>query len=275
MNDAMQAGATRYVARHADAPSSTGSTIYNTIYRELGLDAAYLQFSGRDPGGFVGAMKTLGFCGSTVVGSFASAIVPHLDDLDDHARRVGAVNTVTYHDGVALGHKTDGPALIRSIEDVTDLRDRRVVIAGAGHLVREILYLLVAQGVAEISVFNRSEDRASEVVASIGARVGGDLDALAGAEGDILINATPIGSRRCETKRLIPEEAVTRFGLVMDTAFIPSRTPLIVEAEARGVPVVTGLTMFAHQGAAQVHHYFGVVPDLDRLRGLIDAEFNG
>lgn len=274
MMDAPLGAGTRYVARHADMPSSTGSSIYNTLYRELGLDAVYLQFSGKDPQEFVRSMKTLGFCGSTVVGSFATAILPYLDELDAHAARVGAVNTVTYHNGAAVGHKTDGPALIQALQGATNLRGKTIAIAGAGHLVREILPLLVQEGAAEVKIFNRTVDTARAVAESDGARIGGDLAALATASADIFINATPRGSKRCPDKDILPPEAVSNFGVVMDTAFIPSQTPLIEAADARRVAYVTGLQMFARQGAAQVQYYLGREIDLGRISELIDAEFN-
>ena len=217
-------------------------------------------------------MKTLGFVGSTVVGSLSKDLLPLLDELDSNAARAGSVNTVAYRDGIATGYKTDGPALLAALAEVCDVRGKSVDIAGRGKLAKEIVPLLLEAGAESIVLFDRNQEAGQSTASSLGVRFGGSIDAIEGQSADILINATPIGARSCDSKQLIKKAAITNFGAVLDTSFDPGTTELVGAAKELGVPAANGLRMFALQGAAQVGHYFGVEAPVERIEQLISAE---
>jgi shikimate dehydrogenase len=263
---------TRYVARHSDRPNSRGSRTYNQLYAELNLNALYLQFAGVQAEQFLSSMKSLGFLGSTVVGSLARDLVPFLDELDPSARRAGAVNTITFHGGTARGYKTDGVALITALKEITELSAKTVAIAGAGRLVEEIIPLLEESNIKSVSIFNRSEDRGRSLANRLDSSFGGSLDRLEEVEADILINATPVGARGIPQARLISKKRIPNFGAILDTSFDPPDTSLIQEARSLKIPNADGLRMFAYQGVAQVRHYFQIEASVSRLEELITDE---
>lgn len=267
-------GDTTYIGRVADKRSSRASAIYNTIYQEMGLNALFLQFGSTDSASVASSLKGLGFRGSVVVGCHAKGILPYLDEVDDHARRAGSVNTLVVNDMILRGYKTDGPALIDSIEEVTTLNGKRVVILGAGKLVREISYLLLLKQVREVIIYNRTIEKAKQLCSDTGFTLGGSVADLAAASGDVFINATDVGAAWCDTKDVFPLGFVDRFHVVMDVTFTPFSTRLQENATRLEKIVVPGWRMFAHQGARQTALFFGVQPPLDRLCELIKAEFS-
>jgi len=197
-----------------------------------------------------------------------------LDDLDPHAREVGAVNTVVNEDGFWKGYKTDGPALLDVLSEAAALSGRRIVVLGAGKLVRELAIVLRHSRVSQVQVYNRDEEKGAALCREVGFQFMGGPSELSRADGDIFINATDVGALWCETKDVFPEEMVKRFDVVMDVTFKPTRTALGDKAVALGKTFVPGWRMFAYQGFRQVKLYLGVEPSINRLCELILQEFS-
>ena len=265
--------ATQYVARLSDQRSDTGSTIYNRLYAELGLNAIYLQFGGVAPEAFCSALRALDFRGATVVGSYSRSVLPFLDGLDQHAESVGAVNSLVYADGGLNGYKTDGPALVDSLAEITEIQGKAIVIVGAGKLAREFGIVLGARGLSpkSVDVFNRTRAKADALAAEFGWNAH-ELADVEGSEGDILMNVSDLGASWCETAWDWPQDLVARFDAVVDVTFRPLTSRLVEDAKRLGKAVVDGADMFTRQGARQVELYLGVSPEKARLRQLVLEE---
>ena len=115
---------------------SASPPMHNAALERCGIDARYTRLHIR-PEELEPALRLLptqGFIGANLTIPHKAAALPLMDEVDDHARRVGVINTVVVEDGKLLGFNTDGPGLVRALraEFSVDLRDLRVLVLGAG-----------------------------------------------------------------------------------------------------------------------------------------------
>jgi len=183
------------------------------------------------------------------------------DRLSERARRAMAVNTVSWEDGLMVGDNTDGIGLIRDLlaNHGLCLRDRTVFLAGAGGAAQGIVGPLLDEGVARLVVFNRTPERASRLVASLGddrACVGG-LD-YEGESFDFVINATAAGLSG--TLPSIPK-SVFAGAVAYDLVYGARAEGFLSYARASGAKLVLdGLGMLVEQAAESFWVWHGVRP---------------
>lgn len=193
------------------------------------------------------------------------------------ARVGGVVNTlVRGTEGLRVA-SFDGPAVRRALASRMSLSGARVVVLGAGGVARAIVPELVAAG-ARACVQARDPRSAEELAREHGVEAapldGGVLPT------DVLVNATPLGSRGHEV--LVPDHR-TDWPVrqaVVELVSTPPRTGLVAWAEARGLHVVDGLEVLARQAADQQRLWASTEPSgvrapltddevITRLRALV------
>lgn len=238
------------------SPFSLSARIHNAAYQALGLDYTFVCFGVDDPEAAVAAIRTLGIRGSNVSMPYKQAVLEHLDELTEPARAIGAVNTINHVDGKLIGYNTDYIGAIRALKEAVDPRGKRVAVLGAGGAARAIVYGLVNEE-ATVTVFNRTADKAKALIEDFDASYGGDFDAFNADDFDVVINATSIGFRAPDQTPLEASQLASHL-VVMDVAFIPSRTRFIKEANGIGCTTVAGTRMMIHQSCGQVELYTGV-----------------
>src|SRR4030042_1883389 len=152
--------------------------------------------------------------GANVTIPYKENIIPFLDELNELARRIGAVNAIVNRDGKLIGYNTDGTGFIRALrqDGGFEPKDKRAVILGAGGAARAVGFALVDAGVTSLSIINRTTERGEalasalkssggEVVASVW-KDGGTLQAL--MECDLLVNCTSVGMKDSEAENQLP-----------------------------------------------------------------------
>ena len=234
-----------------------------------------------EPGGFAACAATIGTDGLRG----ANVTVPHketaftaCDRLTDAAERIGAVNTLWREAGALWGDNTDAAGFRENLdEEAPGWREHagRAVVLGAGGAARAILYSLLQAGVESITLVNRTSERAAALASAFGSQVNvanwADLPSvLKGAE--VLVNTTSAGMVGAPSLELdlspLPQTA-----LVADIVYIPLQTPLLVQAEMRGLRTVGGLGMLLHQAVSGFERWFGVRPAVTpELRALLEAD---
>jgi 3-dehydroquinate dehydratase/shikimate dehydrogenase len=144
------------------------------------------------------------------------------------------------------------------------LKDAHIAVLGAGGAARAAVFGLVNQG-AEVFVVNRTHETALALAKEAKAKAL-KHEQLAKSHFDVLINSTPCGMRG--SKQALPfAENELNAGLVFDMVYNPLETPLIKLAQARGIPVISGLEMFVQQGARQFEIWTGKpAPEAEMLR---------
>jgi len=205
--------------------------------------------------------------GVSVTLPLKGAVMAFLDEVDDDARAIGAVNTVTNERGRLRGSNTDWTGITAAVQEHFPLEGRTVAVLGAGGAARAAVYAILRAGGTPI-VFNRSRDRAESLARwfSCGTQ---PLANLGRTEADVLINATPVGMYPATGESPVDGRHLGRFEWVVETIYNPLETRLLREARAAGCGVVTGLAMFVRQGAEQIRTWTGLEPPVELMTRVV------
>jgi len=267
------AGVMGWPVQHSQSPR-----LHEYWLNQYGIDGAYVPLPVR-PENFEAAFRALpllGFSGVNITVPHKQTALELVDALDPMARQIGAVNTVVVSDdGRLTGYNTDGFGFLENLSHGCpgfDPGAGPAVVLGAGGAARAVVCSLIAVGVPDLRLVNRTRDRADELAGSVQGPVSVyDLsnsdDALDGA--NLLVNTTSLGMEG-NPPLVIDLDALPAQALVNDIVYAPLRTELLKVAEARGNPVVDGLGMLLYQARAGFEKWFGVLPDVtDDLRAHV------
>lgn len=245
--------------------------VHNAAYRELGIDYTFVYFGITDPEEGVRAIRSLGIRGMNVSMPFKSAVLPFLDRLDPAAQAIGAVNCINNREGILTGYNTDYIGAMNALEEKITLNNSQVALLGAGGAARAVAYGLVNRG-AQVTVFNRSIDRAQQLADDFGLEVGGTLESFPGKKRfTILINGTSVGFN---TPDECPIDGTSLYDglLVMDAVFLPVDTELLKRARSAGCQTIQGVRMLLHQACGQVELYTGHEAPIAVMEEVIERE---
>lgn len=235
---------------------SLSPTMHNTGFSAMGLNAIYLAFETKDIEGCVRGMRALNIRGMSVTLPHKSSVIPLLDEVDDLAERIGAVNTVVNDDGHLIGYNTDAAGALQALEERIELSGKSCLMIGAGGAARAIAFILNENGV-KLRVANRSVERGKALAHSLACAFV-PLDELQEAIADVLIQTTPVGMIPRKEECLVPKQVLKKGMVVMDIIYNPLETALLSMAKARGCLTINGLRMFIHQGAEQFRLWTGL-----------------
>lgn len=247
---------------------SLSPAMQNAAFSQTGINAVYLAFETRNLKACLKGMKGLGIKGMSVTTPYKSDVIPLLDELDDLAGRIGAVNTIVNKGGRLSGYNTDSVGALKALEEKTELSGKSCIMIGAGGAAMAIGYILREKGV-ELTVANRSIERGESLCKALGCRFI-NLEGLGRETADILINTTCVGMSPDNESCLVPEQALKDGMVVMDIVYNPLETRLLAMARARGCLTVSGLAMFVYQGAEQFRLWTGLEPPIKAMTGAVE-----
>ncbi|HWI48455.1 MAG TPA: shikimate dehydrogenase [Rummeliibacillus sp.] len=229
----------------------------------------------------VAALKTLGCSGWNITIPHKEKIIPYLDELDESARKMGAVNTVVKQpDGTYKGYNTDGLGFVRSLEEEVGNghRNKRVLVIGAGGAARGIAFALVATGYTHITIANRTVSKAKVICDELGIEAKAiSLNEAAEQleQFEILVQTTSAGLNHSEFTLPFSMKQLSTTAIVADIVYNPLMTPFLKEAKKKGATVVTGLGMFIHQGALAYSYWTGTYPKAEVVSDLLLEQLGG
>jgi len=245
-----------------------------------GIDGAYVPMAVR-PEHFavaVAALPKLGFVGANVTVPHKEAAYAACDRLDETARRIGAVNTLSFTAEGILGRNTDGYGFIENLRHGAPgwrAAHGPAVMLGAGGSARAVAVALLDAGLPELRVLNRTFDRAAALADALGGRVRAvpwEQFANAASDASLLINTTTQGMVGQPALEL-DLAGLPRAATVTDLIYTPVETKLLVDARQRGHSVVDGLGMLLWQAQPGFAAWFGVEPAItDALRAAVLAD---
>jgi shikimate dehydrogenase len=231
--------------------------------------------------------RRLGFNAFNITHPFKQTIMAHLDEVDDDARNLGAVNTVVFAGGRSVGHNTDFSGYITGLRATLPEADlTSVVQLGVGGAGSAVAYALLRAGAEELVLIDLDAGRAAARAADlqgqfpgqrVSARPHGELQkALAEATG--FAHCTPVGMHLHPGMPVAAEWL--RPGMwVSDVVYLPVDTELIVTARDQGCAVVDGGTMAVGQAVDAFRLVTGRPADADRMRNhfleLVAAQSTG
>jgi 3-dehydroquinate dehydratase/shikimate dehydrogenase len=234
---------------------SLSPLMHNTAFRRESVNAIMLPLKVKTLDDLLTVTRELPLSGVAVTMPLKQEVLPHLANMDALTARIGACNTLrTGADGKLYGFNTDVAGVIRPLERRMRIKGSRILVLGAGGAARAAVFGLVEQG-AEVFITNRTHERATALARKAKAKAL-KHDQLAKSRFDAIINTTPCGM--AGTHHALPvKENELNTHLVFDMVYNPLVTPLLTLARARGLAIVSGLEMFAQQGARQFEIWTG------------------
>lgn len=253
--------------KHSKSPE-----MHEFWYNELAIQASYvpIHVTKDNLQQAVTALKLLGVSGFNVTIPHKETIIPMLDEVDSLAAKMGAVNTVVrLPDGRLKGYNTDGEGFVKSLEAVIGdtKRTESVLIIGAGGAARGIAFALVAKGYTNITIANRTVEKAQIIVEELGL---GHAIGLSDAEHSlqnfsIFIQTTPAGLNSDEFALPFSMKKFPKQAVAADIVYNPLMTPFLQAAEKNGATIINGLGMFVHQGAIAFEYWLDVYPPIEKI----------
>lgn len=233
----------------------------NAAFKAAGKDAVFVPFEVQDLDSFITRFlpeSGLNIRGLSVTQPHKQAVMKYLDEIDETAQKIGAVNTLKIVDGKLHGFNTDAPGFIAPLtQRAGNLSGKRAAVLGAGGAARACIHALKQNG-AQVTVFARDLAKAKPLAAEFGV----DLQLLsdeAFSGFDLVVNATPLGMKgKFEGQSPSTPGQLKGVPVVYDLVYNPEETPFLQAARTAGVPtVIGGLEMLVAQGAEQFRIWTG------------------
>jgi len=264
---------------------SLSPEMHNAAFKKLGLNCIYLPFrvAPRDLKSAMMGMRALNIRGFNVTTPHKTAVIKYLDELDEAAQEVGAVNTIRNDERRLIGYNTDGLGALKALQEQNgDPSEKRIVLIGAGGAARAIAFSLAGRA-RSVLILNRSKHRAVKLAKDVERRLGKKtlarqlvgnslLEALRGA--DILINATSVGMYPRTDETLATRKVLHPDMVVFDIIYNPPKTLLLREAEAAGAKTISGVGMLVHQGAEAFKIWTDHSPPIEVMRRALMKELS-
>ena len=246
---------------------SLGPVMHNRAFAAVGYPGLYVALRVSDIGGAMIGVRALGIAGVSVTIPHKIAVMAHLDEIEEDARTIGAVNTVFRRGGRLVGTNTDAEGAVDALEEAAALNAKTVAVIGAGGAARAVGFAVRQKG-AETVVVNRSADRGAALARELGGAYVSPED-FDGAGIDILVNTTPVGMAPHTSEMPVPVAALSPHMTVMDAVYNPIRTKLLTEADRIGCRTVDGVSMFVYQGARQFTLWTGATAPVSVMRNAV------
>ncbi len=236
---------------------SVSPAMHNAAFRAAHLDAVYLPLAASDFDDFESFANAVSLAGASVTAPFKVDAFERADECDPVSRRIQSVNTLRRSGTKWLGCNTDVAGFLHPLENATPISGLRATVMGAGGAARSVAVALASAG-ARVTLSARRAAQARDVAAFTGAATG----AWPPPPGswDVLVNATPVGTRPDVAQSPLPDGFPIDGRLVYDLVYNPPETRLIADATRAGCRTIGGLDMLVAQAQAQFEWWTGQRP---------------
>lgn len=202
----------------------------------------------------INQLKNKNVNGFNVTIPYKERIIEELDELDEQAQKIGAVNTVLNKDGKLIGYNTDGLGYVKSLENAypsIKQTQPKILLLGAGGAARGIYNGLKSCGYETIDIANRTLEKAEKIKATnlLGKTKVITLDAAEQIlnEYDIVIQTTSVGMKPYVDYQIIKLNNLKANVIISDIVYQPIMTQFLKDAKAQGAQIHTGHTMLLYQ----------------------------
>jgi 3-dehydroquinate dehydratase/shikimate dehydrogenase len=262
-----------------DTSYSMSPYIHNAAFGSLRMNSVFVPFQVADLNAFIRRMVReetrevdLNFHGFSVTNPHKQSIIPFLDNVEETAAKMGAVNTVKIDRGRLIGYNTDAEGFIAPLKrKYGKINGANVAVIGAGGAARACAFALVANG-ANVSIVARSNEKARALKTELNAIdkrpsvKSYDLAAVSLSDHDIVVNTTPLGTRGEHVNESIANaEQLDGVKLVYDLVYNPAETRLLHEAKRAGAETLSGFDMLIAQAAEQFAIWTGHTAPVEEM----------
>jgi len=265
-------GVLGYPIAHSLSPA-----MLDAAFAEKNVAASFEKFEipPEKLGEFVEKVRAEKIAGLSVTIPYKIEIQKYLDEIEDSAKKIGAVNTVFWRGEKLCGTNTDWFGFLETLEKKIDSRGKSAVILGAGGAAHAIVHALLEKNCA-ITVIVRGKWEFADLEKKF-ARRGLQFDFIQNLDKyspEILVNTTPLGmAGKFVGMSFVPVEFFAeKKPLVFDIVYTPSETKLLADARAAGCATIAGLGMLVRQGAKQFEIWLGEKPNLATMWSTAGSE---
>lgn len=259
---------------------SMSPLMHNDAFRQEGIDAIYkaIAVTPAELEAKVRTCKENEFAGFNVTIPHKVAIIDYLDEVDEVAKAIGAVNTVVLQHGKYKGYNTDGLGFVQAIEEhYGSLQGKSVLLIGAGGACRGIFYTLASLGIKNIDLTNRTVEKAQQLIEECTYSIASKALSLEEAQQelgkyDMIVNTTSVGMSPHVEETPLLLHGIKKDAIVADIIYNPLETLFLQEAKKHGARIQNGLGMFGHQGAIAFELWTGKKPDVQRMISIVEEE---
>ncbi len=254
---------------------SRSPAIHNAALAQLGMGEWRYQLLPVPPALLeqtVRALGASGFVGANVTIPHKRAVLALADSASTSARAIGAANTLSFgQDGAIAAENTDAPGLLAALDG--SVQGVRALVLGAGGSARAAAWALAQAGAGEVSIWNRTPERARALARELGLRAVSEP-----GRAELLVNCTSVGlappadgdraGREAELAELgLSAGAVAGYQTVVDLVYrADAPTALVQAALEHGARTVDGLEVLVHQGALSLRLWTGREAPLQAMR---------
>ncbi|MEA2087345.1 MAG: shikimate dehydrogenase [Candidatus Caldatribacteriota bacterium] len=264
--------------------NSLSPLFHNQIILKHSLNFCYLPFkvAETDLGEAIQGIRALNIRGVNITFPYKEKVIKFLDEVEESARRIGAVNTVVNNKGILTGYNTDVIGFKRSLQEdgKFTIKGKKAVILGAGGAARAVVYALLEEGIEEISIFNRTLKKAEKIKQALSPFSPKSCISVFSLEekrlkdkikeSHLLVNATSLGMPPRVDKTPLPDEKLFHPNLlVYDLIYHPARTLFLRQAERAGAKIINGLPMLVYQGMESFYLWTGLKPEEEEILEMI------
>jgi shikimate dehydrogenase len=256
--------------------NSFSPLIHNQIILKYLLNFCYLPFqiAETDLSKAFQGIKALNIRGVNVILPYKERVIEFLDELEESARRIGAVNTIVNNKGILAGYNTDAIGFKKSVQEEGKfiIKRKKAVILGAGGATRAVVYALLEEEIKEVCIFNRTLEKAKKIkqdfssffpessIYAFPLREESIKDKIKKAH--LLVNTTSVGMPPKIDNTPLPDEKLFHPNLlVYDLIYHPAKTLFLRQAERAGAKIINGLPMLVYQGIESFYLWTGLKPE--------------
>ena len=241
---------------------SLSPKLQNYWLKENNIDATYdkIKLEDHEIKNFIQDIKNQKIAGCNVTVPFKKTVIPFLDKLSPEADQTQSVNTITFDNGNLVGHNTDIAGFDTAIRKLNfSLKNKRVLILGAGGVVSSIIYALKNMHVQEIIISNRTREKAESLKVlfnNLKVLEWGNL-----IDFDLVINATSLGLNN--EKINLDFSSFGKNKLFYDVIYNPHETHFLKLGKQLGNMTENGKTMFIYQALEAFKLWHNIEPKVN------------
>ncbi|MEM9242575.1 MAG: shikimate dehydrogenase [Pseudomonadota bacterium] len=231
---------------------SLGHIFHNKNFDQHDINALYLKIkvSSEQLTSLFALIKTLPFFGFSVTTPLKQEVLPYVRNLSG----LQAVNTLSVENGEISAINTDGLGTLDAIEEIVKVKDKKVLLLGAGGAAKAIAQAAHDRG-ADMTIANRTFANAEKIARLFPAKII-DFSVEDNTLYDIVINALTLNVFEQATFIDWLSHILQRQPLVMDVNYNRADNPLLSLCEKYNCQVIRGEKMFVNQALAQYRYWF-------------------
>ena len=256
--------------------NSLSPLIHNQIILKHFLNFCYLPFqvAETDLNKAIQGIKALNIRGANITFPYKEKVIKFLDEVEESARRIRAVNTIVNNKGILTGYNTDVIGFKKSLQEDGKfvIKEKKAVILGAGGAARAVVYALLEEEIEEICIFNRTLEKAKKIKQDLSSFFPKSHIRVFPLEKEdlkdkiekshLLVNSTSIGMALRVDNTPLPDEKLFHSNLlVYDLIYHPAKTLFLRQAEKSGAKIINGLPMLVYQGIESFYLWTGFKPE--------------